>query len=223
MDEINTVLGAVSDFVLGAAGQPWVYGLVFLGCLIDGFFPPFPSESIVVGLAALVVVQDGPDLWLLILAAALGAFAGDNIAYDLGRRAGAGRARWLSGPRMQRSLARVGRDLDHRGASLILAARFVPIGRVAVNLTAGATLYARKRFVPVAALSGLAWAVYTVGIGALAGTWFRENQLLGMAAALVLAAVIGLIVDRVSGYRRRRNIAATAAATSRPVPVRAKV
>ncbi len=73
------------------------------------------------------------------MVAAAGAFAGDNIAYLIGRAAGTGRWAWMRGTgHSGRSGGRAG-ELRKRPASLIMVARFVPIGRVAVNLTAGAT------------------------------------------------------------------------------------
>ncbi|MHA7210571.1 DedA family protein [Arthrobacter sp. MDT1-65] len=189
-------MNGISDVVLAAAEQPWVYLLVLVCCIVDGFFPPFPSESVVVGLASLILTQGVPNPWLLVLVAALGAFLGDNIAYLLGRGIGTTRFRWMRRPRMQRSFAWAGTELAKRAASLILVARFIPIGRVAVNLTAGATGYSQRRFVALTALSGVVWAAYSVGIGALAGTWFQHNHLLGVAVAVTLAVLLGLLVDR---------------------------
>lgn len=197
MDAITSAMNGFSDFVLAAAEQPWVYLLVLFCCIVDGFFPPIPSESVVVGLASLVITQGVPDPWLLILVAALGAFIGDNIAYSFGRGIGTSRFRWMRRARMQRSFAWAGKELDKRAASLILVARFIPIGRVAVNLTAGATGYSRRRFVALTALSGAVWAGYSVGIGAVAGSWFQHNHLLGVAVAVAVAVVLGFVVDRV--------------------------
>ncbi len=197
MDAITSALNGISDFVLAAAEQPWVYLLVLVCCVVDGFFPPFPSESVVVGLASLVITQGVPNPWLLILVAALGAFFGDNIAFRLGRGIGTTRFRWMRRPRMQRSFTWAGNELAKRAASLILVARFIPIGRVAVNLTAGATGYSRRRFVALTALSGTVWASYSVGIGAIAGTWFEHNYLLGVVVAIGIAVVIGFVMDRV--------------------------
>lgn len=197
MDAIISAANGISDVVLAAAEQPWVYLLVLACCVLDGFFPPVPSESVVVGLASLVITQGVPNPWLLILVAALGAFLGDNIAFRLGRGIGTTRFRWMRRPRMQRSFTWAGRELARRAASLILVARFIPIGRVAVNLTAGATGYSQRRFVALTALSGTVWAGYSVGIGAVAGTWFQHNHLLGVAVAIAVAVVIGVGVDRV--------------------------
>jgi membrane-associated protein len=197
MDAIISAANGISDVVLAAAEQPWVYVLVLACCVLDGFFPPVPSESVVVGLASLVITQGVPNPWLLILVAALGAFLGDNIAFRLGRGIGTTRFRWMRRPRMQRSFTWAGRELARRAASLILVARFIPIGRVAVNLTAGATGYSQRRFVALTALSGTVWAGYSVGIGAVAGTWFQHNHLLGVAVAIAVAVIIGVGVDRV--------------------------
>jgi membrane-associated protein len=186
---------AINDFILTAAGQPWVLLLVLACCLIDGFFPPIPSESVVVGLAAVAATADVPNPWLLMLVAGVGAFSGDNIAYLIGRRVGTRRWSWMRGPRMQSAFRWAGKELRKRPASLILVARFVPIGRVAVNLTAGVTHYPRLRFVGLTVLSATLWAGYSVGIGLFFGQWFEDNHLLGAAIAIVCAVALGIAVD----------------------------
>jgi membrane protein DedA with SNARE-associated domain len=186
---------AINDFILAAAGQPWVLFIVLACCFIDGFFPPIPSESVVVGLAAVAATADVPNPWLLAGIAALGAFTGDNTAYLIGRGVGTQRWRWMRGPRMQRAFRWAGGELRKRPASLILVARFVPIGRVAVNLTAGATHYSHIRFVALTVLSATLWAGYSVAIGLFFGQWFEENHLLGAAIAIVCAITLGIIVD----------------------------
>ncbi len=202
---------AINDFILAAAGQPWVLVLVFACCVIDGFFPPIPSESVVVGLAAVAATADVPNPVLLIATAAAGAFLGDNLAYLFGRGTGTQRWAWMRGPRMQGAFLWAGRELRKRPASLILVARFVPIGRVAVNLTAGATRYPRSRFMSLTVLSALLWAGYSVGIGLFVGPWFEENHVLGAAIAIVCAVVLGLAVDYVISRLRGR-------ATAEPIP-----
>ncbi|MET3719340.1 DedA family protein [Arthrobacter sp. UYEF21] len=188
---------AINDFILAAAGQPWVLLLVWACCLIDGFFPPIPSESVVVGLAAVAATADVPNPWLLMSVAGLGALTGDNIAYLIGRRVGTTRWNWMRGPRMQRAFRWAGQELRKRPASLILVARFIPIGRVAVNLTAGVTHYPHLRFVGMTVLSAALWAAYSVGIGLFFGQWFENNHLLGAVIAIVCAVGLGILVDLV--------------------------
>jgi membrane protein DedA with SNARE-associated domain len=193
---------AINDFILAAAGQPWVLLLVLACCLIDGFFPPIPSESVVVGLAAVAATADVPNPWLLAAVAGLGAFLGDNIAYMIGRGVGISRWRWMRGRRMQMAFRWAGLELRKRPASLILVARFVPIGRVAVNLTAGATRFPQVRFVFLTVLSAIMWAGYSVGIGMFFGQWFENNHLLGAVIAIICAVGLGIVVDLVIGRLR---------------------
>lgn len=217
MDAINAVTNGLGDFILSTAEQPWVYLLVFICCTVDGFFPPFPSESVVVALASLVISQGVPNLWLLILVASLGAFAGDNIAYVMGRGVGTHRFAWMRRPRAQKAFEWAGYELEKRAASLILVARFIPFGRVAVNLTAGATGYSRRRFVALTAISAIAWGSYSVGIGALAGAWFEDHHLLGVIVAITVAVGIGFIVDRIINAMR-----GSTPVRPRPEPIRTR-
>ena len=84
---------------------PEAYLIVFAIALGDGVFPLFPSESVVIVAGLLSVVGDLSLGWV-ILAGALGAFAGDNISYALGRFVGRpAQERFLNGERSQRALA----------------------------------------------------------------------------------------------------------------------
>ncbi|WP_418608443.1 hypothetical protein [Georgenia sp. SUBG003] len=55
------LMQAVEEFVLGLAGSPWILLAVTVLATIDGFFPPVPSESIVIAVAALSVSGDAPE------------------------------------------------------------------------------------------------------------------------------------------------------------------
>ncbi|MFE4079745.1 DedA family protein [Paenarthrobacter sp. YIM B13468] len=204
---------AINDFILAAAQQPWVLFLVLACCLIDGFFPPIPSESVVVGLGAVSGSGGSPNVWLLAVVAALGAFSGDNIAYLIGHRIGIQRWRWMRTQRMQGAFRWAGKELRRRSASLIMVARFIPIGRVAVNLTAGATHFNHRRFIGLTAMSAILWASYSVVLGYFFGVWFEHNHLLGAVIAIVVAVILGIIIDRIISKVRgsvpldRKNIA----------------
>lgn len=188
---------AVNDFVIGAAGEPWIYAVLLALCIIDGFFPPVPSESVVVALAALSASTNGPEAWAVVAVSAIGAFTGDNIAYLIGRQVGTERFRWMQRARVISAFTWARRELDRRGALLILTARYIPVGRVAVNMTAGATGFGHRKFIGLSALAGISWSLYSVGIGLAAGAWAKDYPLLGAALAIVLALTLGLIIDRI--------------------------
>jgi membrane-associated protein len=186
---------ALNELVIAWAGSPVVLVAILLLVIVDGLFPPLPSETVVVALASIGAATGSPNPWAVLLVAALGSVVGDNIAFSVGRRVDLGRFRWARGPRAVRLLERARGALDRRAASVILTARFVPVGRVAVNLMAGSSGFPRRRFVPLSAVAGLAWAGYTVLVGVLAGAWLQDQPVLGALVAILVALVGGLLID----------------------------
>jgi membrane-associated protein len=201
----------ISNVLLSAVGSPWVYLVVFLIVVIDGFFPPVPSESIVVVAAAIGVSTGIPNPVFIVIIAAIGAAVGDNIAYWLGGRIGSTRFRWMRSPRATAAFDHAGRGLASRPASLLLVARYIPVGRVAVNMTAGATGFAHRRFWPLTVLAGASWASYSVVIGIVAGHWVKEQPLLGAAIGVAAALILGVVIDRVTAAVTRRRTSAGSA------------
>jgi membrane protein DedA with SNARE-associated domain len=194
----------ITDIVLQAVSSPWLYLAMFVVAVVDGFFPPVPSETVLVAAAAVAASTGGPDLALLGVVAAAGAVVGDNIAFAIGRRTGPTRFAWMRRPRVAGAFAWAGTALERRGAGLILGARFIPVGRVAVNLSAGALRYPWRRFALLTVAAGLCWSAYSIAIGLLAGAWLKDQPLLSAVFGIVLALAIGLVVDRVVARRTRR-------------------
>lgn len=200
-------MNGISDLALDAAGSVWAYLVVALCAAFDAIIPMVPSESVVVALAAVSVDTGAPNLVLLALAAGLGAFVGDNTTFQIGRRVGLERFGWMRTRRMQKAWTMARRELDRRAAVLILTARYIPVGRAAVNLTAGATGYPTRRFVVLSAIAATSWAAYSVAVGVLAGSWVKAHPLYGALVAVVVAVCLGLVVDRVLSAWRRRVLA----------------
>jgi membrane-associated protein len=195
----------LGQFVLSASGSPWVIPLVFLFTVIDGIFPPIPSESVVIALAAISISTGQPHLMVLALAAALGAFIGDNLTYEIGRKIGLDRFSWMRRPWFVKMTNRASVALEHRVASAVLAARFVPGGRVAVNLVTGASGIPRRVFRPLTVVSSIGWTAYTLVIGIVAGWWVGQHPLLGALAATGLGLLIGFLIDTGLALVRRRR------------------
>lgn len=194
----------VNEAITQAASAWWVLPLLFLFCLIDAFFPIVPSESFLVSLAAVGIHSGSPNLFLVGALGAAGALLGDQITYAIGRSIGSHGFKWMRGKRAQRVLHYAEKKLETSGALLIFTARYIPIGRVAVNLTAGATGFSHKRFTLFDTIGVLTWAAYSVGIGALAGNWMHDNKLLGIGLSIVIAVVLGFIIDRIVSWALNR-------------------
>jgi membrane protein DedA with SNARE-associated domain len=200
------VFDALNQFVQDNAGAVWVLPVVIGLCFLDGFFPPLPSESVVVALAAVSASVGEPHLFLLWVCAAAGAFLGDNTAYLLGRHGGLQRLRHSKRFQLERMLGWAEKELGRRGAMIIIVARYIPVGRVAVNITAGVTRFHRGRFMFFDALAVTSWAAYGVAVGALAGHWMEDNPVLGAVIAIAFAVLFGALIDR---YLQRRGAAPT--------------
>src|SRR5665811_2268607 len=74
----------MESWILALSSSPWVYPALTGFAIIDGFFPPIPSESAVIALAAQAKTSGAPNLLLVILFAAVDAWCGDQIAYQIG-------------------------------------------------------------------------------------------------------------------------------------------
>lgn len=195
----------LNDLILQAIASPWLYAVLFAVTVIDGFFPPVPSETVLVAAAAVAASTGDGDIVLLGAVAAVGAAIGDNIAFLIGRRLGTTRFAWMRRPRVAAAFAFAQRALDRRSATLILGARYIPIGRVAVNMSAGALGFPWRRFLPLSLIAGVSWSVFSLAIGLLAGAWLHDQPVLSAAIGIVVALLVGVITDRIAALRRRRT------------------
>lgn len=194
----------MQDSVLALAGSPWLLLAVWALATIDGVLPPVPSESVVIAVAVLSATGDGPAVHQLVLAAALGAFCGDLLAYTIGTRLPLRRLRIFRSSRGRWMLDWAEHALRTRGSSFILSARFVPVGRVAVNMTAGATGFPVRRYVPIAASAGLIWAAYTAALGVGAGSFLVDRPVVAILVGVGIGLLIGAGVDAAFARRMTR-------------------
>ena len=184
--------------------SPWTYGVVFLFAMLDAIIPIVPSETAVVTAGALSASGD-LHLPLIILLAAAGAIAGDNIAYLIGRCfKGFVHDRLFRGSR-RRHLDKAQRALLERGGYLIIIGRFIPGGRTAVAFASGALRYPWPRFLLWDVAAGLIWATYSGMIGYVGGTAFEDNPLYGILLALGIAFSVAGAIEGFRWWKRRRR------------------
>ncbi len=189
-------IGALEHWVLTLTESLWIYPTVYLLSLIDGIFPLVPSESIVIATATAWSQTGTPIIYLTWLVAAAGAWSGDQFAYWVGSRFDVRKHPFFGRERVRRSLDWAETALEKRGTTFIIAARFIPMGRVAVNLTAGALGYPRKWFMTVDAVAAVIWATYGSILGVFAGS-ISDNILVSIAIGVVGGVVLGFIIDKV--------------------------
>jgi membrane-associated protein len=196
------VLDKATDYV---SGSPWTYGVLFLVSMVDAFFPLVPSETAVVLAGTLAATH---DLWLyaIIPAAALGAFAGDNITYAAGATFGERAAHRVSGEKGRRRMEWAQHMLDRHGGVIILAARFIPGGRTATMLAAGTLDMTWRRFAIYDAIAVTLWASYAALLGYIGGSAFKDETWKALALGFGLAVGVAAVIElgrRVVAWRRR--------------------
>lgn len=205
LDAVLAFFDGIETWIVAASSSAVVFPILFGLVVLDGFFPPIPSESAVIALAVVAAAPGGPSLTVVILVAAAGAWVGDQIAYLIGRLIGTERIPFIRGRRGRRMVKWADTALEHRGASFIMAARFIPIGRVAVNMAAGALGFSSRRFMPLTAIASLMWAVFQSVIGIVAASWVENSTLLAMVAGIVIGLLLGLLLDKIlSSFAARR-------------------
>jgi membrane-associated protein len=188
-----------------AISAPLSYLAAFWVPALDAILPILPSETVVIALGVATAGSTDPRIAVLILLAAAGAFAGDNLAYLIGRRFGPlVERRVFASEQGQRRRAWAQRTLEKFGMGLIIVCRFIPGGRTAVTLTCGIVGYDRRRFVVATACAGLFWASYAYFLGRLGGTAFEDKPWAGLLLAFGAAIVISALVEGVRRIRSRR-------------------
>jgi membrane protein DedA with SNARE-associated domain len=192
------------SIVNAVSGSDWSYLVVFLVAMFDAFFPIVPSEATAIA-AGVVAGTGGLSVELCILAAAAGAFVGDNISFGLGHFLGHRvERRFFSGEKAQQRLKWAQRTLDRRGGYLIVVARFIPGGRTVTTFTAGfVETFPWHRFLRWDALAALIWGSYTVLLGYFGGKSFEEEPWKGLILAFALALAVTGAVEAVRYLRRR--------------------
>lgn len=198
------------DPLLKFADSAWSYLLVSVMAYLDVLVPIVPSETALITCGVFATVDGTPNLFLLIAMGALGAFAGDNTAYAIGRWAEPfATRRLLSGERGRKARAQAERWLADWGGVMIIVGRFVPGGRTAVSVTAGLVRYPWPKFRRFTAMGGLLWATYSTMLGYWGGAAFKEEPLKGVLAGLIAAGIITVLVEIVrrvvSGRRKKKR------------------
>lgn len=191
----------VEELLTEVARSAWALPLLFALVLGDAFLVVIPGEAAVTALGALAVTQGEPMLAAIVLVAAAAALAGDAACYLVGRTIGLERWRWMRAPRAQAAFAWARVRLERRAALVLFTARFIPFARLAVNLTAGATRLPAPRYLAVAGLAALAWALYQALVGAAVAAIVPGGPVVAVVVSVAFAVGLGLTIDAVLARR----------------------
>lgn len=197
-------------FLRDPALGPWIIllicGIVFAETgLLVGFFLPGDSMLFTAGL---LIATGALDVNLPLFAALIfvSAFVGDQTGYLIGRKAGPAifkrpDSRFFRQEYVEKAHA----FFERFGGRAVVLARFIPIVRTFVPVTAGVAHMTYRTFVLYNLLGALLWGVGVTLLGFWLGQyeWVGENIDL-IFLVIVLLSVIPIGLELLLGGRRRR-------------------
>ncbi|MEU5274914.1 DedA family protein [Streptomyces asoensis] len=180
--------------------------------LLIGFFLPGDSLLFTAGLLCTGTAGSGLKLSLgpLLVAAAVGALAGSQCGYLLGRRAGGTLLARSRSAHLHEGAERAEELLERYGhAKAIVLARFVPVVRTVLNPMAGALRVPVRTFTVWQVAGGLVWSLGLTLAGYALGSSVPnvDRYLLPIVAVIVALSLIPVASEV---YRSRRAAKATA-------------
>src|SRR5262249_10237348 len=147
----------------------WAYFTVFALVVADAVCPVFPGET-TLNVASTLAVQGVLDLGFVMLAGALGAVIGDSALYWIARRCGQRFQPRIQGAPRNAKVSAALDFLGSRASVLLVAGRYVPGLRFAINASLGLSGYRYRSFLLWSAIGGTLWSVYTCGLAYLVGS-----------------------------------------------------
>jgi membrane-associated protein len=180
--------------------------VLFAECGLFVFFMPGDSLLFTVGLFVGRGSINHP-LWLVCLVLTIAAFAGNVAGYEIGRKAGPALfnrpdSRLFKQQYVDQTIG----FFDKYGARAIVLARFVPIVRTFITVTAGVGRMDRRRFMSYTALGAVLWATGLTVLGYFLGSIdFIANNLEAIALLIVLISVLPMAVEALRARSRKRD------------------
>ncbi|MER8185248.1 DedA family protein [Kitasatospora sp. NPDC094015] len=167
------------------------------GLLVVGFFLPGDTLLLPAGVLCAAGHTSGPhlSLWQVMLCAAVGAVAGAQVGFLIGRHGG--RSALARSPRLRSAAARGEALLRRYGyRKAILIGRFVPLIRTVLSPMAGILDVPTRTFTVWQIVAGLLWSQSLV----LAGYWLGaavpgiENYLWLLVGAVVALSLLPVLL-----------------------------
>jgi membrane-associated protein len=168
--------------------------------LLVGFFLPGDSLLFTAGLLCTGTGDRTVKLSLapLLAAAAIGALAGAQCGYLLGRKAGGALIARSRSRRLQEGVQRAEELLERYGyAKAVVLARFIPVVRTMLNPMAGALEVPVRAFTLWQVVGGLMWSIGLTLAGYALGSSVPnvDRYLLPLVALIIVVSLVPLLAE----------------------------
>jgi membrane-associated protein len=182
--------GLIDSLTQLVTDSPITYLVIFALAAVDVVFPILPAEATVTA-ASVLAGQGTLNIAWVMIAAGLGAFVGDNVAYWIGRAAGRPLVeRVLRGNTAQ--LESVEQQFEKRGGIFIIIGRFIPGGRTAVAIGAGVLHFSWLQFMMYDAIAAVLWAFQAALPGFIGGSLVSDKPWLAMVFGFILSGLMAV-------------------------------
>lgn len=202
-------LDRVAELVLDPGIPPLaIYAVVFLSCILESFFPPWPTDFLVL-YAGFLAGRGQLEQGIVLAVAIAGTQVGVMATFWLARRWGPALLSGRFGRLFHADrLAQLERWFARYGVPAVAISRFFPGIRALVMPAAGLARFSAWKVLWWAGLSVVVWNAFVVGLGVLAGAHLgRAKQVLvgynTVAFGIVAAGLVG--AGLVLFYRARRR------------------
>lgn len=189
------------------------YWVLFLGTFLEG-------EAILI-FAGFLAFQGYLNVYLVMLAALVGSFLGDQFYFHLGRRKGAQLLRLFSG--ISRKFKKALRLIERYGTLVAFISRYTYGFRIVLPVILGMTIFPSRRFLYLNLISALTWSVIFSMTGYLFGKtaslFIEDLQRYEPFLILALGSIIALFWSShfvVHRWRKRHARARLRRIKSRP-------
>jgi membrane-associated protein len=197
------------EFLLNWLGNWALWGtaaVVFIECGL--LFPILPGDSLLFAVGLFIAAGTiGVPLWVACVVLTVAAFLGNVSGYYIGRALGTSLfnnpdAKILKPAYIEKTHA----FFDKYGNRALVMARFVPIVRTFITVTAGAGKMEPRRFFLWTGIGAVLWATGVTVLGhVLGGVAFIHDHLESALILIVAISVIPMIVEYVLAKRRERK------------------
>ncbi len=203
------------NYLLDTFGYAGLLLVVFVECgLLVGFFFPGDSLLFTAGLVSTgdAVLAGNPigaiaPLWLLLITVPIAAVAGDQLGYFIGRKAGPSIFdRDDSRLFKRRYVTEAHEFFERHGSKAVIMARFVPIVRTFMPVTAGVAKMRYRTFLTFDIIGGVLWGAGVTLLGRLLGNVaFVSKHIETILILIVLLSVLPIAFQVIKARRNSKR------------------
>lgn len=201
----------MQEIILSVMGKYGYVG-VFLLIMIENFFPPIPSEVILL-FGGFMTTYTKLSIFGMIVASTLGSLFGAIILYYIGKIFNKDRLKKIISGRLGKVLRLKVSDIDNadnwfdnKGNKTVFFCRFIPLVRSLISIPAGMSEMRMFKFLLYTLFGSLIWNTVLIIVGSVVGeNWTKIVGILDTYSHIVVIILFIIFVVGVYFFYRNRS------------------